>query len=626
MATKFNSLFGQAASRSEKVMEKSHVRACTNCVRAKAKCFKTISVDDEGKCERCHRMKKICQPSPPVRRPRTLKRPSAHETSKLEEKLDGLVTLLKSATQGAPGILNTTLVNSSLEGLQPASHETSSISAAISRDYQAHNRPSPNGSGPHESIYTPTTSTFSKSTPLNSLNAQPVLHPGLEPSPEDAELYLNRFRNDFVKHFPFVIISPSVTAHELRQERPILWISIMTVASSHSTQQISLSNEVRGILAREAFVQGTRNMDLLLAILVYATWDRRFCFGRPLLISLIQLAIAILYDLGLDKPPSKDPALSLAFKLKGAGNPPALSRTPTMEERRVLLSCFLMTSVSSSTFRKGSTLRWTVYSNECLRIVETEKEFESDALLVQLVKLRLISERVNDLPLSPAVAEVDTTARAPTMFYLKSLEAQLQAFKSNIPSNLSNNKTLLMEFYMTEFSIYEVGLSQAPDTFSGPDNRRIECLWVCLNAIKSWIDVFLSITPAQYVGFSSLIYSNMTHCLVGMCRLSMFEHVEWDRALFREHLDVVSILEKTEKNFASVKDEAGLDIGGSEDTDFFSSMASKIRVLKGSWDYTSASTMTSTGMPSNDELDLPDFPMEFSDEDWLRNVLGPWNQ
>jgi hypothetical protein len=46
----------------------------------------------------------------------------------------------------------------------------------------------------------------------------------------------------------------------------------MTVASSNSTQQISLSKEVRGILAREAFVEGTRNMDLLFAILVYATW------------------------------------------------------------------------------------------------------------------------------------------------------------------------------------------------------------------------------------------------------------------------------------------------------------------------------------------------------------------
>jgi len=101
---------------------------------------------------------------------------------------------------------------------------------------------------------------------------QPLLHPALEPSPEDAESYLNKFRTNFVKHLPFIVISPSVTAHQLRQERPILWVCIMTVASSNSTQQIVLSKEVRGILGREAYVEGTRNMDLLLAVLVYAAW------------------------------------------------------------------------------------------------------------------------------------------------------------------------------------------------------------------------------------------------------------------------------------------------------------------------------------------------------------------
>jgi hypothetical protein len=63
------------------------------------------------------------------------------------------------------------------------------------------------------------------------------------------------------------------------------------------------------------------------------------------LISLIQLAIAILYDLGLDKPPSKDPAVMLAYDLKGVGKPSGISRVPSMEERRALLGCFLMSSV-----------------------------------------------------------------------------------------------------------------------------------------------------------------------------------------------------------------------------------------------------------------------------------------
>jgi hypothetical protein len=217
-------------------------------------------------------MNKDCQPSPPVRKRRTVRRP-ANETSKLEEKLDGLVTLLKSATQGAPGIINATSVNSPPEGSVPPSHESASDSTAAGsvgyRDY-TYSRPLPIGRGFPESGFIPAAS--SSSSGSTSVNFQPVLHPALEPSPEDAESYLNKFRTDFVKHLPFIVISPSVTARQLRQERPILWVCIMAAASSNSTQQIVLSKEVRGILGREAYVEGTRNMDLLLAILVYAAW------------------------------------------------------------------------------------------------------------------------------------------------------------------------------------------------------------------------------------------------------------------------------------------------------------------------------------------------------------------
>jgi len=113
--------------------------------------------------------------------------------------------------------------------------------------------------------------------------------------------------------------------------------------------------------------------------------------------SLAQLAIAIMYDLGLDKQHSKNAALMLAFDLKGSGKPSGVSWTPTMEERRALLGCFLISSVHvyfrsllsqgticrlCSTLRKGSTLPWTAYSNQCLQVIEAEKGFESDVLLV----------------------------------------------------------------------------------------------------------------------------------------------------------------------------------------------------------------------------------------------------
>jgi hypothetical protein len=73
--------------------------------------------------------------------------------------------------------------------------------------------------------------------------------------------------------------------------------------------------------------------------------DRRYLYGKPVFVSLVQLAIAILYDLGLDKAPPKDPGMVLAYDLKGAAKPSGIPRVPVMEERRALLGCFLMSSV-----------------------------------------------------------------------------------------------------------------------------------------------------------------------------------------------------------------------------------------------------------------------------------------
>jgi hypothetical protein len=219
-------------------------------------------------------MKKECQPSPPVRRHRASKlhKPSARETSKLEEKLDGLVALLKSANY--PGLENTALANSPLEGLVHGDFEATPGSAENNRiDYGQHtHNPSPTENGLPGSIHTPTTSSSSVSSPLSNVTPKYTFSLPLEPSPEEADVCLNRFRSSFIKHLPYIVMPPSITAHQLRQDRPLLWMAVMTVASNSSTQQISMSKEIRGILANEVFLEGTRNMDILLAVLVCAAW------------------------------------------------------------------------------------------------------------------------------------------------------------------------------------------------------------------------------------------------------------------------------------------------------------------------------------------------------------------
>jgi hypothetical protein len=200
-----------------------------------------------------------------------MKKYSASETSKLEEKLDGLVTLLTSANQAGPGIVISNYINTHTEASDLVNHDVSHSSAASfvcggHRNYLS----LPNVGVFSVPGFTPAASSSVRSTPVKL--QRPLLPRNFQINQEDAELYLNKFRASFVKHLPFVVIPSSMTSQKLREERPILWVCIMTVASNKSTQQIALSNEARAIIGREAFVEGTRDMDLLLGILVYATW------------------------------------------------------------------------------------------------------------------------------------------------------------------------------------------------------------------------------------------------------------------------------------------------------------------------------------------------------------------
>ncbi|KAL4738265.1 hypothetical protein BDV11DRAFT_190010 [Aspergillus similis] len=571
----FSSAFSQQATNSNHnnhaaANSEKPVRACVNCVRAKARCSPGAVMI--GKCERCYRMKKDCQPSPPMRRRRVVaKHSSNNRVKKLEEKLDGLLTMLKTTAQATPGTFSTSSVNSALEALVSSTQGSSAGSVTTTDGENARHTGEATLAGP-----------LSVSPGEGSTGQQAILiHPFLAPSADEASSYLDRFRRDFIHSLPFLVVSPSMTAQQLYQDRPLLWLSIMTVASARTAQQIALSKEVRAIFGREAYVEGTRNMDFLLAVLVYTAWDRHYCVDKTISTSLVQLAIAVLYDLGLDKPPSQDSVAMITYEWKGVNKPPRRSRFANAEECRALLGCFLLSTVPMFMGR-GDSLRWTPYTDECVRFLEQQNESPTDSFLIQLVKLRLIARKALDYPSPTNVAE-SSYLRPQATAYLRSLQAQLRDFKSNIPGELTN-KYLLLELHAAQIIIYSIGFSTAPDIFSSQSNQRFECVYACLQAAKSCLETFFTLLPVEYVGFSSLVYANMMRCFIGLYRLATCVHPEWDQALLRETLNVSWILEEASKRFAQVKGAAGLDPDSSEDHTSFSMVASRLQSMKVSWD------------------------------------------
>lgn len=164
---------------------------------------------------RCYRLKKECRPSASTRR-RNPRNPVGTKTSRLEKKLDGLVSLIKTgAFEG--GRATTLQVLASL-------NDTTANGA--SQTYKS--TPTHNDSG--------TGSSVSLSSSKDFLPEAMTATREHEPSPAEAEECLANFRTHKLKYLPFLSIPSSTSAQQLRQDRPFLWLCIMALGTRSTSQ------------------------------------------------------------------------------------------------------------------------------------------------------------------------------------------------------------------------------------------------------------------------------------------------------------------------------------------------------------------------------------------------------
>lgn len=76
-----------------------------------------------------------------------------------------------------------------------------------------------------------------------------------------------------VHRFPFVIISPSVTAQELREERPFLFLTVLAAASYENMPlQRRLGKEVKQAVSNRVIIGGEASLEIIQGILIYLAW------------------------------------------------------------------------------------------------------------------------------------------------------------------------------------------------------------------------------------------------------------------------------------------------------------------------------------------------------------------
>ncbi|QSZ31366.1 hypothetical protein DSL72_000931 [Monilinia vaccinii-corymbosi] len=651
-----------------------HGKACVNCARAKVKCVEKNAVDIDA-CERCHRLGKVCQSITRTKRRKPVKKTTAAKTAELEQKLDDLVSLLTAANkaqntpsstapdqdessdpkkntqslgyQGGPNFCN---LNPPVRGL-----EAVGIKLPANGPYSGRSIPidPPLADLPHQALgkeFRDISTDYCAASHIPSA-IQPIsLIPShLELSSTEAENALDHFRNHSTKYLPFMVIPPDTNVHEFRKGNPFWWLAIAMATAKTTSRQITLGMHIRQLLGQKLLVLGERNLDLLWGLLTYIAWSQCHYQQRPVWSSMIQLAMGLVYDLGLNKaPPKEAPHLFMNFDARGCPKP-FLPSIGSRQEKRALLCLFSLSSSFSIYVQKIDTLRWTPYAEESAKILSENPESDHDTLMVQIVRLQLIQERVKDAPWYDTTSDSNTAFRAPAMFYLKALKSQMENFKQQIPDKVRANHTLLMHLYNTELTIHEIALSKEPISDLA-DFQRLESLCICFQCIKSWFDIYFSLPCRENTSFVFTIYTHLAHCMVGLYRLSVFEDPQWDVQLVRQQLDLSFVLDQIVKTWENVKDAAGLDEGMTrvDDVDIYTTNAKRIGLIKTWWDAKVAAE-TSRSVPgekfANEDgdagmdtepmaqaqsqgLEIPtlgvDMGQEIWDEGWWQDVFGAW--
>jgi hypothetical protein len=96
----------------------------------------------------------------------------------------------------------------------------------------------------------------------------------------------------------------------------------------------------------------------------------------------------------------------------------------------------------SSFLQKMDILRWTPHMDECLQILEDNKECSNDELLVQQIRLQQIVNKMTLDTLSDGALDFREHSQ-PTSAHLKSLHSQLQGIKTSLLAKPETNSKLL---------------------------------------------------------------------------------------------------------------------------------------------------------------------------------------
>ncbi|KAL1889873.1 hypothetical protein Sste5346_008597 [Sporothrix stenoceras] len=540
--------------------------ACASCAAAKAKCIRT-NEEPGSKCDRCERLFKDCTDQ--IHRPRKKRASKPSKTAQLEERLNGLVDLLRASGElptnvanaaAAAGVSIPTGRATSSTADRPESTSTDSpTNAASVRSGSAPSGPSTNPSPPdtrdsrdvrnihnirddypdqdardreprdvrRETVpnTTPATipSTYNSFAPPSCI-CRPEIGDTITDAVESDETLLQKYLTHMQPLAPIVVLPKSVTAAQLAVDRPFLFLAIRTVASVDNYRSMQgLMYQLINHVADYMLLRAERSLDLVQGLLTIMSWYHHHCMMHAQLGNLLHLASSLVADLNLARPARLAERTDLMVLHP---NPPS---PRTHEERRVLLGLWYIRSCVALCFQKTEPMRFTPYIRQCMHELEEAKEVPSDAVLVAMVRMQLLAEKMGAFNSREESADDDIPhyPRAPKAAYKIAFRSELDQMVASFSADVKKHVIIESHVCAITLRLYEPPLLDLPllrklstslTSASSPMMATaLDMLYSARTALNGFFDHFFSISIHIYQYLPIPLY---VHLIYGITMLS----------------------------------------------------------------------------------------------------------
>ncbi|QYT06372.1 Zn(2)-C6 fungal-type domain-containing protein [Trichoderma simmonsii] len=439
-------------------------RSCETCRRSKVRCIpKADSSNAFPLCERCSVNGTACIFERAIARPRQTKSMPKSKRKVVEEKIDGLVTLISSisAKSAAREVPSPTNVDSTTPLVASSSPECTTLS--------------------------PTT-------------RQDVVAKGFLTTDEAKQLLA-----DFAAasgEFSPVLVPPEASLDYLRLERPCLLLAILA-ACARDHLQARLEIEFRKMLADRVIVNAEKNLDLLQGLLVYLTWNHLyFNPAKEQIYQLSQMATTMAAELKL---PPDDSIKDILIQQRGTFDKNGQYYF-IIEKMRTFVACYYVDSCISLAMRKPTHFKYCKTVADCCILLPYVSLTASDEILSCFVQLQGLAEEIDQLFQYNNIRWLEVVDHVQIQVMMNKFKEKLDELVKSFPPEAKVNSLIQRKCLYIQIYIQEVGLHSPPHHEVNLDFTTMCCSWCsslprlniaisCIRAAQNYINEYVFLSP-----------------------------------------------------------------------------------------------------------------------------------